>query len=105
MVVMKERIIKFEKSPNKLKKYRAYVSNIKTGKVRMIDFGAKGYEQYKDRTPLQLYASKNHGDITRMRNYFNRHSGTPIRSKAIEKEKLKSGGLYNAKILSHVYLW
>ena len=38
-----------------------------------------------------------------MRNYFNRHSGTPI-DKAIEKEK-KSNGYYNAKILSHEYLW
>ena len=40
-----------------------------------------------------------------MRNYFNRHSGTPLRKNAIELEKRKSKGYYNPKILSHEYLW
>ena len=34
-----------------------------------------------------------------------RHSGTKKRGEAIKKEIAKSGGLYNAKILSHIYLW
>ena len=72
---------------------------------RKINFGDRRYQQYKDRTPLKLYASKNHFTRRRMRNYFNRHSGTKIRSVAIEKEKKKSNGYYNAKILSHEYLW
>lgn len=102
---MKEKIIRFEKSPIHGKKYRAFVRDYKTKKERHIDFGASDYQQYKDRVPLKVYAHKNHGTRKRMRNYFNRHSGTPIRSKAIEKERKKSRGYYNAKILSHEYLW
>lgn len=102
---MKEKIIRFEKSPINGKKYRAFVRNYKTKKIRHIDFGASDYQQYKDRVPLKVYAHKNHGTRKRMRNYFNRHSGTPIRSKAIEKERKKSKGYFNAKILSHEYLW
>ena len=84
---MKEKIIRFEKSPIHGKKYRAFVRDYKTKKVRHIDFGASDYQQYKDRVPLKLFAHKNHGTRKRMRNYFNRHSGTPIRSKAIEKRE------------------
>jgi hypothetical protein len=102
---MKERIIQFEKSPISKKKYRATLYSLKTGKKRTLDFGASDYQQYKDRTKLGVYTQQNHNSRKRMRNYFNRHSGTPIRRKAIEKEKLKSKGLYNAKILSHEYLW
>ena len=40
-----------------------------------------------------------------MQNYFSRHSGTKKRGQAIKLEKKKSKGYYNAKILSHVYLW
>jgi len=102
---MKERIIKFIVSPIKFKKYRAYVRNIKTGKERHIDFGDNRYQQFKDRTPVGHYTSKNHGNPKRMRNYFNRHSGTPHRGHAIELERRKSKGIFNAKILSHEYLW
>ena len=101
----KERIVRFEKSKRKGKKYMAIVENRKTKKRRKLHFGAIGYQQFKDRTPLQLYKKGNHGTRKRMRNYFNRHSGTPIRKKAIEKEIRKSKGKYNPKILSHMYLW
>ena len=101
---MKEKIIKFKKGPFP-KKYTVYVKNKKTHKVRRIHFGDQRYEQYKDRTPLKLYARKNHGTRRRMENYFNRHSGEKNRKKAIKKEKKKSKGYYNAKILSHEYLW
>jgi hypothetical protein len=102
---MKEQIIKFEKSPNKTKKYRAFIKNNKTKKIRIVDFGALNYEHYKDRTPLKIYSYKNHNNRKRMNNYFSRHSGTPLRQKAIKKEIDKSKGYYNAKILSHKYLW
>ena len=101
---MKEKIIKFKKGPFP-KKYTVYVKNKKTHKVRRIHFGDQRYEQYKDRTPLKLYARKNHGTRRRMENYFNRHSGEKNRKKAIEKEIIKSKGYYTAKILSHKYLW
>ena len=40
-----------------------------------------------------------------MQNYYKRHSGTAKRKQAIDLEKKRSNGLYNAKILSHIYLW
>jgi len=54
---------------------------------------------------LNYIKKKNHGTRRRMQNYFSRHSGTKKRSKAIKKERRKSKGFYNAKILSHEYLW
>ena len=101
---MKERIIKFEKGPFP-KKYTAHIKHHTTGKTRKIHFGDRRYPQYKDRTPLKLYAKNNHLTRKRMQNYFSRHSGEKNRKKAIQKEKRKSNGLYNAKILSHEYLW
>ena len=101
---MNEQIIIFTKGPFQ-KKYTAFVKNAKTKKIRKIHFGDKRYQQYKDRTPLQLYKNKNHGTIKRMQNYYSRHSGTSNRRDAIKKEKEKSHGYYNAKILSHMYLW
>jgi len=102
---MKEIILKFEKSKIKGKKYTAYIQDKKTKKTRKIHFGASDYPQYKDRTPLKLYAYKNHNTRKRMQNYFSRHSGTKNRTQAIKLEKKKSKGYYNAKILSHIYLW
>lgn len=101
---MREKIIKFQKGP-KGKKYTAFVQNKKTKKIRKIHFGASDYQQYRDRTPLKLYAHKNHGTRKRMQRYFARHSGTKNRKTAIKKERKKSKGYYNAKILSHEYLW
>jgi hypothetical protein len=101
---MKETIIKFKRGPRK-KKYTAYVKNKKTKKIRIIHFGHKDYQQYKDRTPLKLYKKKNHHTRKRMRNYYSRHSGTKYRLKAIKKEKKNSKGFYTPKILSHIYLW
>ena len=64
---MKERIIKFEKGPFP-KKYTAYVKHRITGKTRKIHFGDRRYPQYKDRTPLKLYAKNNHLTRKRMQN-------------------------------------
>ena len=102
---MKEKIIKFERSKIKGKKYTAIIKDKKTKKIRKLHFGASDYPQYKDRTPLKLYAYKNHNTRKRMQNYFSRHSGTKNRGQAIKKEKKKSKGYYNPKILSHIYLW
>ena len=101
---MKEKILRFEKGPHK-KKYTAYIKNKETKKIRKIHFGASDYQQYKDRTNLGIYKKKNHNDIKRMRRYYSRHSGVKTRKKGIKKEKKKSRGLYNAKLLSHIYLW
>lgn len=101
---MNEKIIKFTKGPGN-KKYTAHVKNKKTKKIRKIHFGDKNYQQYRDSTPLKLYTYKNHGDRKRMANYYKRHSGTRKKMDAIKKEKNVNDGYYNAKILSHIYLW
>jgi len=101
---MKEGIVRFKVGPGD-KKYTAYIENKKTKKVRVLHFGHKDYEQYKDRTNLGLYSSRNHGNKKRQENYYNRHSGEKNRRKAIEKEKKQSNGYYTPKILSHIYLW
>ncbi len=100
-----ERIKSIKVSPNKNKKYRAEVYNKKTKKTRNIDFGARSYEQFKDSTKIKKYRSKNHKDSKRRKNYFSRHSGVKTKTKALKKEWKKSRGKYNAKILSHKYLW
>ena len=101
---MKEKIVKFERGPNH-KKYTAYVKNKATKRTRKIHFGDNRYEQYKDRTPLGLYAPGDHGDARRQRNYYSRHSGVGNRKKAIDKERRESKGYYTPKLLSHRYLW
>ena len=103
-ITMKERIVKFARGPN-YKKYTAHLQDKTTKKTRKLHFGDNRYQQYKDRTPNQLYKSKNHGTRKRMQNYFNRHSGTKSRTKAIALEKKKSNGYYTPKLLSHIYLW
>ena len=101
---MKETIVNFKRGPFP-KKYTAFIRNKKTHKIRRINFGDRRYQQYKDRTPLHLYNKLNHCTRKRQENYFSRMSGTKSRQLAIKKEKIKSFGYYNAKILSHEYLW
>lgn len=104
-VEMNERLIEIIHPTTKGKKYTAIIIDMKSNDKYKISFGAIDYEQYKDSAPLQLYAKKNHGDKKRRRNYFNRFSGIPTKDKAVRKEFRKSDGRYNAKILSHIYLW
>ena len=40
---------------------------------RTVQFGAKGYQQYKDQTPLRLYKKSDHGDAKRRDRYRKRH--------------------------------
>lgn len=101
---MKESIVKFKKGPG-VKKYTAIIKNKKTKKTRVLHFGDKNYEQFKDRTNLGIYSKKNHGDKRRQENYYNRHSGEKKRKKAIEKEIRNSEGFYTPKLLSHKFLW
>ena len=43
--------------------------------------------------------------IQKEHNYFTRHSGLSNKKAATIKEIRKSGGYYNPKIFSHIYLW
>ena len=101
---MKEIIVGFKKGPG-VKKYTATVKNKKTKKTRILHFGDKNYQQFKDRTTLGIYTHKNHGDKRRQENYYNRHSGEKNRKKAIAKEIRHSEGYYTPKLLSHKFLW
>ena len=98
---MKEKLLNLH---GPFQKYTAHIRN-KKQKQNVSFISGRRYQQYKDRTGLGLYSHKNHNTRKRMQNYFSRHSGTKNRTKAIKKEIKKSNGLYNAKILSHIYLW
>lgn len=96
-----ERVLEIKKSPNPRKKYRAIVAS-PGARPRAVDFGATGYEQFRDSTKLRIYENKNHGDKARRRNYFLRHSGVPTKAAALAKER---GKRVTAKYLSHKFLW
>ena len=103
---MREKIIEFQKSSNPKKKYMSFIKDLDTNHISKIHFGASDYQQYKDRTPLKLYSNNDHSDKKRQMNYYSRHSnGITNRKEAIAHEIKKSNGYYNAKILSHIYLW
>jgi hypothetical protein len=77
-------IISIIVSPNKLKKYRAIYDD-----DTYIDFGARGYTQYKDK--LGYYKDFDNLDPVKRANYYKRH--------AINYPK------YSADYLSKFYLW
>ena len=52
---MPERIVKVMNPTVKGKKYTVLVRDTETKKERKVSFGAKGYSQFKDSTPLKLY--------------------------------------------------
>lgn len=109
MSTLRETPVKFTKGPSS-KKYKVWLRDKTTRKIRTLTFGAKGYEQFRDSTPKSkgggLYTHKNHGDIRRRRSYFSRHSGGRVgKTAAVAYEKRKSVGLYTPKLLSHIYLW
>ena len=103
-VIKNEKILYIKPSTRRYKKYDAFIKT-KGGNVRKIGFGDNRYEQFRDSTKMKKYSSKNHGDSVRRRSYFKRHSGRDKKSEALKIEFKKSGGKYNAKILSHKYLW
>ncbi len=61
----KEKIVYMVKSSKPSKKYMVGVVDLTTGALRVIHFGDSNYEQYKDRTRLELYKDKNHYDKNR----------------------------------------
>lgn len=71
------KIVRFEKSPLRDKKYRVYLepksklSSDRTA-LRSFDFGQTGYEHFKDSTPLKLYSKDDHNDQKRRELYRNR---------------------------------
>ena len=100
---MKEKIIDFKKG-SRGKKYEALIIDSR-GNQRSIAFGASKFEHFKDTTGKGFWSKKNHGSVSRRKAYFNRHSGVDTKKEALQKEIQASGGRFNAKILSHKFLW
>jgi len=70
------RLLFFRKSKNSKKKYDAIIYNNKTKKYKVVSFGAIGYQQYKDKTGLNIYSHLDHLDKERRRLYRLRHQHT-----------------------------
>lgn len=72
------------------KKYRVVVYDGKK-KIKTTQFGDQRYGQYKDKTPLKLYKSKDTLDLKRRKAYRDRHT--------------YSKPLYSAGWFALKYLW
>ena len=91
---MKEyKLLGFEKSRVKDKMYAAILENKLTGRERIVNFGSKSYENYRDKTGLNLYPQLIHGDSKRRALYRARH-----------KNNVHSG-FYSPAYFSYYYLW
>lgn len=78
------KFIEFKKSSTKNKKYDAIMMNLKTNKIKKIQFGDVRYNQYEDKTGLDVYKHLNHYDKNRRKLYRKRHAGE-------DKNKYSSG--------------
>ena len=65
-------------SKSKNKKYSVYI--IKNNKKRLIHFGDKRYQQYKDK--IGNYSSLDHNDKKRRELYYKRHGKTTDKNSA-----------------------
>lgn len=63
-------------------------------KWKTVQFGAKGYQQYMDQTPLKLYSSDDHLDDDRRNSYRARHGAQGYQET-----------LYTPSWFSWNYLW
>jgi len=67
--------IEFNTPPASSKaKYTVTIYDRNGDHVKTLKFGARGYQQYADITPLKLYANLDHKDPARRANYRARHS-------------------------------
>jgi hypothetical protein len=87
------KLVNFEKSKTKNKKYDAILQNKETKKLGRVPFGDNRYEHFKDSTPLKLYSHLNHNDKKRQQSYIARHS-----------VYIKTG-YYSPGFFSMKYLW
>ena len=65
----------------------------KLNKIYLIPFGDKRYENFQDKTGLNLYPNLIHNDKIRRKNYRNRH-----------RFHVKDG-FYSPSYFSYYYLW
>lgn len=62
------KIIKWSVSDNPAKKYMVLLSD-----GRIIHFGSRNHQHYKDTTPLRAFAHLDHNDPFRKARYYLRH--------------------------------
>ena len=91
------KFVKFQRSTNPKKKYDAVLKNKKTGREVLVRFGSKNMMQYRDRTGLGLYKSKDHLDKTRRKAFLDRFRGT--------REKQNWNKEYTPLYFSTRFLW
>jgi hypothetical protein len=87
------KLVRFEKSNARNKKYDAILENKISHKLVKVSFGDIRYNQYKDSTPNKLYSNKDHGDLNRRRLYRLRHA------------KDIKPGYFSPGYMSMKYLW
>ena len=86
-------LVGYEKSNYKGKMYNAIIKNKKSNKIVKVPFGSSEYENYQDKTGLNLYQHLIHGDKNRRRLYKLRH-----------KKDIKKG-YYSPGWFSYFILW
>ena len=87
------KLIGFEKSKTKFKMYDGLIQNRKTKKIVRVPFGSTEYQNFQDKTGLNLYPELIHGDKERRRLYRARH--------IVFLKK----GYYSPSYFSWFYLW
>tara|TARA_E500000178_G_C16981471_1_gene736006 strand:+ start:747 stop:1016 length:270 start_codon:yes stop_codon:yes gene_type:complete len=79
-------------------KYKKYM--VKTPKGKIIHFGDKRYEHFKDTTGLGKYSNLNHNDKKRRENYCKRAKGIKDGKGNLTYNNKESPNYYSMK-----YLW
>lgn len=87
------KLVGFARSNTKHKQYDALLEDRRTKKIIIIPFGDSRYQNFADRTGLNLYPELIHGDWLRRKSYRQRHKGY-----------LKKG-YYSPGWFSWHYLW
>ena len=85
-------MVGFEKSNRKHKMYNAVLLS-KNGSYHIVPFGDKRFENFRDKTGLNLYPHLIHDDKKRRRNYRKRH------------QVYLKDGYYSPGYFSFHYLW
>ena len=67
------KLIGYRKSHTKYKMYDAMLENKFTKTTHLVPFGDKRYQNYQDKTKLNLYPNLIHGDPKRRTLYRKRH--------------------------------